>query len=149
LAPVMALNRSQVSESISRSPLRRMASADGETLRSHASAAKVASEADGSDGSAQRRLRHQEGGREAVGAGLTGVSPVVVRAATAKAGSSPVTSQSTVTSPSSAMRARSRDKKWRAPLRDFDSSAGEDDATDTGELTGVLSAPRARRNPRR
>ena len=47
--------------------------------------------------------------------------PLVVLAATASAGSSPVTSQSTVTPHLSAMRARSREEKRRAPLRDFDS----------------------------
>ncbi len=48
-------------------------------------------------------------------------SPLVVLAATAKGGSSPVTSQSTVTWHRSAMRARSREENRRVPLRDFDS----------------------------
>ena len=47
-------------------------------------------------------------------------SPVVVRAAIARAGS-PVTSQSTVTWHRSAMRARSREENRRTPLSDFDS----------------------------
>ncbi|MGK5450492.1 hypothetical protein [Streptomyces radiopugnans] len=53
------------------------------------------------------------------------IAEALARAAKAeRSGSRPVSSQSTVVPPNSAIRARSRDVKRRTPFRDFDSLSG-------------------------